>query len=102
MVDMSKITKSAKGRNCTVRVIGICNHNAETTVYAHISGVRFGHGMAQKVNDIFGAYCCSSCHDAIDGRTTTQYSRTALKLMHLEGVIETQAILIKEGLIKCE
>ena len=98
----TKITKSARGQNCTIRIPNVCNHNPETTVFCHVSGVRFGHGMAQKVNDIFGAYCCSSCHDAIDGRTPTQYKRTELKLMHLEGVIETQSILIKEGLIKCE
>ena len=99
---MSKITKSAKGRGCTIRIPTICNHNSDTVVFAHISGVRFGHGVGQKVNDAFGAFACSSCHDAVDGRTHTQYRRAELKLMHLEGVIETQAILINEGLIKVE
>ena len=98
---MSKITASARGRDCTIRIPQVCNHNPETTVFSHLSGVRFGHGIGQKVADIFGAFGCSSCHDAIDGRTPTQYKRTELKLMHLEGVIETQSILIKEGLIKC-
>lgn len=98
---MSKITKSARGQSCTVRIPSICNGNNETVVLAHINGVRFGHGIGQKVNDAFGAYACSSCHDAVDGRTPTQYRRAELKLMHLEGVIETQAILMQEGLIKC-
>ena len=32
---MSKITKSAMGEECQVRLIGICNYNNETTVFAH-------------------------------------------------------------------
>lgn len=97
---MSKITQSARGKDCTIRIPTVCNQNSETVVLAHISGVRHGHGISQKVNDAFAAYACSNCHDAIDGRTLTQFRRAELKLMHLEGVIETQAQLINEGLIK--
>ena len=96
---MSKITQSAKGENCTVRIIGCCNGNPETTVLAHLSGIRYKHGTGQKVNDLHGAYCCSSCHDAIDGRVRTSYSKDELKLFHLEGVIETQLRLIEKGLL---
>jgi len=97
---MSAITKSARGESCAVRMPGVCNGNSETTVLAHISGVRFGHGVGKKVSDIHGAYCCSSCHDALDGRVKTPYSREGLKLMHYEGVIETQLKLIDKGLLK--
>lgn len=96
---MSTITKSAKGENCTVRMPGVCNENPETTVLAHISGVRFGHGIGKKVSDLHGAYCCSSCHDAIDGRVKTPYSREGLRMMHYEGILETQLKLIEKGLI---
>ncbi len=96
---MSAITKSAKGEDCTTRVPGYCNGNPETTVFAHINGVRFGHGTGHKVNDIHGAYSCSSCHDAVDFRVRTNYSSLELKSMHLEGVLETQLKLIKKGLI---
>ena len=95
----SKITQSAKGENCTVRIIGYCNGNPETTVLAHLSGIRYGHGTAKKVNDLHGAYCCSGCHDAIDGRVRTNHTRDELKLSHLEGVIETQLRLIEKGLL---
>lgn len=54
---MSAITKSARGESCTVRVIGYCNSNSETVVLAHLSGIRFKHGIGNKVNDIHGAYC---------------------------------------------
>ena len=43
---MSALTKLARGRACQVRLPGICNFNAETTVLAHyrlagICGVGF-------------------------------------------------------------
>jgi hypothetical protein len=96
---MSAITKSAKGEDCTIRLGGVCNGNPETVVLAHLNGVRFGHGVSHKVSDMFGAYACSCCHDAVDGRVKTSYSKTELKLAHLEGVIETQIKLKQKGLI---
>jgi hypothetical protein len=96
---MSAITKSAKGENCTIRLPSVCNHNPETVVLAHLNGVRFGHGVGHKVNDQFAAYSCSCCHDAVDGRVKTSYSKTELKLAHLEGVIETQIKLKEKGLM---
>lgn len=97
---MSKIRQSARGQNCTVRLPTICSHDAETTVYAHLSGVRFGHGVGRKVSDLHGAWCCSACHDALDGRTKTVFYKDDLKLAHLEAVIETQLKLLEMGLIK--
>lgn len=98
---MSAITKSAQGENCCIRVPGYCNGNPETTVLAHINGVRFGHGTGQKVAwDGLAAYACSDCHDVVDGRQRSNYSRAELKLMHYEGVFETMLILIKKGLMK--
>jgi len=98
-INMSKITASAKGENCTIRLSIVCNHNPETVVFAHINGIRFGHGIGIKNNDILGAYACSDCHDAVDGRTKTHYSDNELKLAHYEGVFETQMKLVKKGLL---
>ena len=56
--------------------------------------------MGMKSNDIHGAFCCSSCHDILDGRKPVrEYTQDDLKLMHLEGVIRTQLIWISEGLL---
>ena len=66
-----KITQSAKGEECTVRIIGVCNFNSETTVFAHLGGA----GMGLKSHDIHGSYCCSSCHDVLDGRIKTKYNK---------------------------
>lgn len=96
---MTAITKSARGESCTIRVPGYCNGNPETTVFCHINGVRFGHGMGLKVDDI-GAYGCSDCHDVVDGRKRSHYSQQELKLMHYEGTFETQIKLKAKGLIK--
>ena len=91
---MSKLRKSARNQMCQVRLPGICNFNRETTVLAHINGA----GMGMKANDIHGAFCCSACHDEVD-RRTRKLNAAFVKLAHLEGVIRTQEIWIKEGLL---
>ena len=97
---MTKITESAKGEACTVRISGHCNGNPETTVFAHINGVRFGHGIGLKTNDILWSYACSDCHDVVDGRQRCNWMRQELKNAHYEGVFETQLKLLAKGLIK--
>ena len=93
---MSKLRKSARGRECQVRIPGVCNFNQETTVLAHLPGG----GMGAKKSDLHGALCCSACHDHIDGRVQSEYSHDELALMHHQGVIRTQEIWLREGLIK--
>ena len=88
----SKYTKSAKGQECQVRIPGVCNFNPETTVFAHLSGG----GMGMKRLDIHGAYCCSDCHDVLDGRVRDNSDWT---VWHLEAVIRTQEIMIKNGVL---
>jgi hypothetical protein len=94
----TKIRASAKHEECAIRLPGICNRNPETTVFAHISGIRFGHGAGKKTK--WGAYACSSCHDLIDSRTKSHLSKEYIKLAHYEGVLETLLLLQEEGLVK--
>jgi hypothetical protein len=94
---MSKIRKSARGQDCQVRIYGVCNHNPETTVLAHLNGG----GMGMKHPDIFGAWCCSSCHDVIDGRVKIpDVEPDIIQLWFYEGVFRTQKKLLESGLIK--
>lgn len=95
---MTNLRKEAKGRECQVRLPGICNGNPETTVLAHfrMAGIC---GTGMKPNDLFGAWCCSSCHDEIDRRTRKTDADYA-KLSFLEGVIRTQATLMSEGKVR--
>ena len=93
---MSKITESARGENCQVRIPGVCNHDSSTVVLAH----RNGGGMGAKHPDSMGAYACSACHAFIDGGyMQTQYTRDQADLWHYEGIFNTQEILIEKGLL---
>jgi hypothetical protein len=93
------LRKEAKGRGCMVRLPGVCNHNSETVVLAHIriAGVS---GMGIKSPDLIGAWACSACHDELDGRTRKSgMTRDELRLAHFEGMARTIAQLAKEGLV---
>jgi len=93
---VSKLRKSARGQECLVRIPNHCNFNPETVVLAHIGGA----GMGIKSHNLHGAFCCSNCHDILDGRVNTNYTRNELKLMHWEGVKRTQEYWLKNGFIK--
>ena len=82
-----------------MRLPGVCNHNSETVVLAHyrLAGVS---GMGMKSPDIFGAWACSACNDAIDRRDHTDLERYFVRLAHLDGMVRTIAQLVKEGLVK--
>lgn len=94
---MSRIRESARGEECQIRLPGICNFNAETTVWAHANGSAAGKGIGMKSPDILGAYACSACHDAVDGRTKTP--RHEVRLAFWEGHARSVRILIDKGLI---
>ena len=92
MIRSKKIRNSARGQDCTLRLVGVCNFNDETTILAHIGRDR---GMALKCDDTFAVYSCSACHTAIDGA-----ERSDLALDLLRALEETQKILFDKGLIK--
>jgi len=74
----------------------VCNHNPETTVLAHLSGG----GMGRKTPDTEGAFCCSSCHDVLDGRATAVvFNHSELRLEHLEAAVRTRQIWRDKGWI---
>ena len=92
------IRQSARGESCSLRRPGICNHNPETTVLAHLPGNK---GTGTKNHDIFAVYACSDCHDWLDDR-----GFMPLEAHHgwdvLKALQETQIKLYEKGLIKCE
>jgi hypothetical protein len=92
---MSKITQSAKGEQCTVRVSGLCINDPATTVAAHLNGG----GMAMKSHDIHSAYACSACHAWLDGGYVKTHTREQRDLCHLQGIVETQLKLLEKELI---
>lgn len=100
-----KITQSAKGQDCTLRMPDICNHNPKTTVGAHINGG----GMSYKNDDGLIAYTCSCCHEWLDrgyvNMDLTHYTERDIKRAirdseQLRGIKETFNKLREQGLIK--
>ncbi len=92
------LRKQAKGRGCTVRLPGVCNHNSETVVLAHIRMPGIS-GIGLKADDALGAWACSACHDAIDRRAHTDLDRDYVRLAHLEGMVRTIAQRRAEGIV---
>ena len=92
--ESKKLRDSARGRECQIRLPGICNHNPETTVLCHLNGG----GMGRKNSDLLAAFGCSACHDEVDRRTRLLDS-AIVSLAHYEGVVKTQQIWMDEGLV---
>ncbi len=98
MKKQSKLRKEAKGRECMIRIPGVCNKRNETVVLCHLNNKSlFGAGVGMKVPDLFGAWGCSACHDVVDGRKDCGFLRSQQKEMFTDGVFRTQNQLLKEG-----
>jgi hypothetical protein len=94
-VIIKAIRDSARGEVCTLRTAW-CNHDVTTVVFCH--GPRLGTaGTGQKVDDWWGAYGCSECHEAVD-----QHRITGLQggLMWLHAILTTQRRLYEKGIMQ--
>lgn len=85
--------KEARGRECQVRIPGVCNGDPATVVLAHLNGG----GMGFKTDDTEGAWCCSACHDVIDGRAKSGWPGETIELWHYHGARRTREVLRSEG-----
>ncbi|MAF42821.1 MAG: hypothetical protein CMI54_01450 [Parcubacteria group bacterium] len=94
----SKLTKNARGKDCQVNLYPYCNGGGETTVFAHANSEDKGWGL--KSPDFWGAFCCSDCHDVIDGRRKTDISSEEITACFVRGIYRTLKIQIEDGLIK--
>ena len=91
------LRKSAKGETCTLQIVGVCNHNPETTVLAHLPDE--SKGMGRKSDDWISAYSCSACHDMIDGRVKRIIPELELEWYMRRGMTRTWRKLIEMGAI---
>lgn len=99
---MSKITESARGEECQVRIPFVCNFNLETTVWAHANGLAAGKGRGLKSPDALGTYACSACHDVIDGRRIVPgMSHDEIQLAFHQGHQRSFIKLLEKGLVIC-
>lgn len=93
---MPNLREIARGKVCMVRVSGVCNLDPSTVVLAH----RNGAGMAIKHNDLIAAWCCSSCHDYVDGRSHPGVPQDERERYLTDGIHRTQTMLLEMGLIE--
>ena len=91
---MTDLRAYARNQPCQVRLPGICNHNAETTVLAHFRLIGItGLGFKSK-SDLIGSWACSDCHSYVD-----THHDDATQLAFAQGVFRTQYFLLEEGVI---
>ncbi len=90
------LRNEARGRECRIRLVGICNHDPETTSLAHLrmAGIT---GVGMKAPDLLGAWACSECARATENGYEAD---EATQIAFFEGVMRTQAQLIREGKVK--
>jgi hypothetical protein len=93
------LRKLARGRECQIRLENICSGDPTTVVLAHLRMPGLS-GMGIKSPDLLAAYACSSCHDACDRRSHMELAHVYVRLAFFEGMARTQALLIKEGVLK--
>jgi hypothetical protein len=89
---MSRITRAAKLRSCTLRLPG-CRNETESVVFAHAPSASSGMGF--KSPDWWGCFACYRCHTEADRYRSVMdnpYSGDWLRAIH-----ETQKILFDEG-----
>lgn len=100
---MSRITDSARGEQCQVRLPHICQMpRTETVVFCHANGSAAGKGLGMKSMDLLGAYGCQACHDVYDRRVTLPKGmcREDVELAFWEGHARTLILLVKKGLVR--
>jgi hypothetical protein len=76
----------AKGKQCYLRLPGLCCH-PETVVLAHIRRGNIA-GSGQKPCDPAGLPMCNVCHGIYDGRIRSDYSREQLDAEALRGLVQ--------------
>jgi len=60
--------RAARGRDCTLMLLGVCNRDPATTVLCHSNRLADGKGMGLKAPDSAACFGCSDCHGVLDGR----------------------------------
>ena len=97
MIRSQALRDSARGQQCTAQIVGVCNHNQWTTVLAHLPDE--SKGMSRKSDDFVGAFCCSNCHDMIDGRVKRTIPELELEWYMRRAQTRTLRRWVEMGLI---
>lgn len=98
MIRSNKLRQSARGETCTLQILGVCNHDPETTVPAHITDEH--HGVAIKANDTSIVFACSACHDCIDRRRIVPEFEERRHWYLLRAIQRTTARWFERGIVR--
>jgi hypothetical protein len=90
----TKLRNSARGQPCAMQIPGICNHDRETTVLAHLPSET--KGMGNKSHDFFAVFACSECHYHLDNNRLSELDRLYFSLRAL---MRTWEIWVSLGLV---
>lgn len=93
---MSALTDYANGKPCLIRVPGVCSFQDEQTVACHLPLADY-HGTGLKAADMFFAFGCFNCHDAVDRRRYRHLDRDFVRMLHFEGMLRTQAYIAEKA-----
>ena len=83
---MTDLRKLARGQACTVRLPGCSKGDV---VLAHIRRP-WNAGTGMKPPDTHGVYACGWCHDIIDRRRVTGYSRAEIDSFLVDALLRTR------------
>lgn len=89
-----KYLDGSRGAPCTLRIVGVCTGDTETTVAAHIRDRHTGRG--QKASDLSVADACYACHAAFD---TGGLPEDEWRFYALRGLQETIERRVEIGLL---
>ena len=95
----NKLRNSARGQECQVKVLDVCNYNPETTILAHLN---FNGGkMGGKEHDMSAAYACSECHDFIDRRKYADHPEQLYRDRYMaRALANTHILMFDNGVLK--
>lgn len=98
---MTPIRKAARGQECTLQLLGVCNGDRDTVVLCHSNSLAHGKGMGLKAPDEKACFGCSACHDVLDGRRPRPdgMSKADVDAAFDYAVERTHAVLRQEGLM---
>lgn len=96
VIESKALRDSARGEECTVEIMGICLHDPETTVLAHLPS-EFKH---TKPSDLSSCYACDACHAVIDRRRDAPFFEQERDWYLRRAMVRTWTRFVEKGLIQ--
>jgi len=92
------LLEMARGRECLLRVPGVCQGDMATTVACHSNWSEHGKAGARKADDQYSAWGCAACHRWLDpGPAKAEVKRARFMLAHMDQVIEWRKVASDPG-----